>query len=125
MGWWLHVPDYYIGWLFFALPQAIYIAKTLKKPVIYSTSPYMTAHLIAGLTKICTGSPWMAEFRDPWRANPFRKIPYQTIDRWDSILEWLVVKLADKIVSVTENMRSSYSEPTPVNPSGRSDLMGE
>ena len=108
LSWWLHVPDAYIGWIPYALPKAIKIVGKCNISVIYSTSPYMTAHLIAGLTKAFTGLPWIADFRDPWRSNPFRNIPYKILNHWDSLLEAWVVRQANHIICVTEYMKRDF-----------------
>ena len=73
----------------------------------------MTAHLIAGLTKKIIRIPWIADFRDPWRANPFRNIPYKILNHWDSILEAWTVKQADHIICVTEYMKNDFMNRYP------------
>jgi len=108
LTWWLHIPDNHICWFPFALLEAIKAIKKYKISIIYSTSPYMTAHLIAGLAKKITKLPWVADFRDPWRANPFRNIPYKILNHWDSILEAWVVRQADHIICVTEYMKKDF-----------------
>ena len=108
LTWWLHIPDNHICWLPFGLLKAIKAIKKYKISLIYSTSPYMTAHLIAGLTQKITRIPWIADFRDPWRANPFRNIPYKILNHWDSILETWTVKQADHIICVTEYMKNDF-----------------
>jgi len=108
LSWWLHIPDNRIGWLPFTLKKAVKVIKENKMSLIYSTSPFMTAHLIALLTKRFCGIPWVADFRDPWRANPFRKIPYRSVDKWDEFLESSTMKHADHIICVTENMKKDF-----------------
>ena len=108
LTWWLHIPDNHICWLPFGLLKAIKAIKKHKISIIYSTSPYMTAHLIAGLAKKITKIPWVADFRDPWRANPFRNIPYKILNHWDSILEAWTVKQANHIICVTEYMKNDF-----------------
>ena len=108
LSWWLHIPDNRIGWLPFSLKKAVQVIKESKVSLIYSTSPFMTAHLIALLTKRIYGIPWVADFRDPWRANPFKKIPYRSVDKWDRFLESCTMKQADHIICVTENMKKDF-----------------
>jgi len=108
LSWWLHVPDSRISWLPFALLKTIKVIKKNKISLIYSTSPYTTAHLIAGLAKKITKLPWVADFRDPWRANPFRNIPYKIHDQWDKFLESWVIKQTDHIICVTEYMKRDF-----------------
>ena len=114
LTWWLHIPDNRICWLPFGLFRAMKAIKKQKISIIYSTSPYMTAHLIAGLIKKFTGLPWVADFRDPWRANPFRNIPYQSINHWDSFLEAWVMRQADHIICVTEYMKKDFINRYPL-----------
>jgi len=108
LTWWLHIPDNHICWLPFGLLKAIKAIKKYKISIIYSTSPYMTAHLIAGLAKKITKIPWIADFRDPWRANPFRNIPYRMLNQWDKFLESWVIKQANHIICVTEYMKNDF-----------------
>jgi len=108
LTWWLHIPDNRIGWLPFSLKKAVKVIKENKASLIYSTSPFTTAHLIALLTRKICGIPWVADFRDPWRANPFRKIPYRSVDKWDQFLESCTMKQADHIICVTENMKKDF-----------------
>ena len=108
LSWWLHIPDNRIGWLPFSVKKAVQVIKENKMSLIYSTSPFMTAHLIALLTKRLCGIPWVVDFRDPWRANPFKKIPYRSVDKWDEFLESCTMKQADHIICVTENMKKDF-----------------
>jgi glycosyltransferase involved in cell wall biosynthesis len=108
LSWWLQIPDNRISWLPYTLKQALQVIKENKMSLIYSTSPFTTAHLIALLTKKICKIPWVADFRDPWRANPFRKIPYRSVDKWDEFLESSTMKQADHIICVTENMKNDF-----------------
>jgi glycosyltransferase involved in cell wall biosynthesis len=108
LSWWLQIPDNRIGWLPFSLKKTVQAIKENKISLIYSTSPFTTAHVIALLTKKICRIPWVADFRDPWRANPFRKIPYRSVDKWDQFLESCTMKQADHIICVTENMKKDF-----------------
>lgn len=101
-------PDGAIGWLPSGLSAALWAVVHHRCRAIYSTAPHFTSHLIALLTKQLTRRPWVADFRDPWRANPFRKIPYRAVDCCDVWLERCVVETADRIVCNTEPMRADF-----------------
>ena len=60
------VPDIKIGWYPFAVRKGKKIFKANNMDVIYSTSPWPTAHLIAWSLAKKYNKPWVADFRDPW-----------------------------------------------------------
>lgn len=100
-SWWLHTPDSKIGWV---IPSVIAGLRAMRREcceIIYSTSPCMSAHLIALLVSRIARKPWVADFRDPWRGNPFRKLPYDSINRWDAWLEKMVLRFADHVLATT------------------------
>ncbi|RME38879.1 MAG: hypothetical protein D6788_06535 [Planctomycetota bacterium] len=100
----LMTPDTRIGWVRPAVRAALAAVREERPRVIYSTSPYMSAHLIALRVARRTGLPWVADFRDPWRGNPFRDTGYASLDRWDDRLERRVLRRADRIVCCTPTM---------------------
>jgi glycosyltransferase involved in cell wall biosynthesis len=69
----------------------------------------MSAHLIAMILSHLSHLPWVADFRDPWRGNPFRDLGASSIERWDDFLEWIVVKSASYVIcntpAMTEELR--------------------
>src|SRR5262249_16868444 len=75
---------------------------------LYSSAPCWTAHLIGLLAKRITGLPWIADFRDPWRANPFRRFHHQSVDRFDAWLERQVVEHADRVVCNSGYVRDDF-----------------
>lgn len=107
-SWWLQVPDVGLGWLPWGWKTACRAARRHRCRAIYSSAPYFTTHLIALLTKWTTGLPWVADFRDPWRANPFRRLPYRSLNRYDDWLEAMVVRWADSVICNTEPVRRDF-----------------
>jgi glycosyltransferase involved in cell wall biosynthesis len=63
---WLYFPDAQIGWY----PGAVAAGRRLvgegEFDAVFSSSPPITAHLIARSLHRSSGIPWVAEFRDPW-----------------------------------------------------------
>ena len=107
------IPDSRLGWYWPACRAGKSILQSRRYDVIYSTSPYMTAHLIARRLSRRFGIPWVADFRDPWRDNPFRELPFSSLNRWDAFLERRVLAQADYIVCNTPTMRARLCERLP------------
>ncbi|MCH8146400.1 MAG: glycosyltransferase family 4 protein [Planctomycetes bacterium] len=106
-------PDSRLGWYWPACRAGKSILQSRRYDVIYSTSPYMTAHLIARRLSQRSGIPWVADFRDPWRDNPFREQPFSSLNRWDAFLERGVLRQADYMVCNTPTMRARLCERLP------------
>src|SRR5262249_18470131 len=104
-SWWLQVPDAKLGWLPFGFLAGKRAIRKHRCMAIYSSAPVWTAHLIGLLLKRFTGLPWVADFRDPWRVNPFRGFPYKSVDIVDDWLARQVIYSADWVISNTEPMR--------------------
>ncbi len=109
----LVTPDSRIGWIIPGVRAALKTIRHRRPDVIYSTSPYMSAHLIAMIASVLTHIPWVADFRDPWRDNPFRKLGFRSLDTWDAVLEWLVLKRASHVICNTPSMRQALIKRRP------------
>ncbi len=103
----LITPDSRIGWIVPGVRAALREIRRARPDVLYSTSPYMSAHLIALFVSTWTHIPWVADFRDPWRGNPFRKLGFRTLDLWDALLEWLVLRRATHVICNTPTMQQA------------------
>jgi glycosyltransferase involved in cell wall biosynthesis len=114
MSWWLQTPDRLVGWLPGGTRAALKAVRRKRCRAIFSSAPLWTGHLIALVVRRLTGLPWVADFRDPWRGNPFREIPYRMIDRFDQWLERQVVLGADWIVCNTEPARQDFMRRFPM-----------
>jgi glycosyltransferase involved in cell wall biosynthesis len=96
------VPDLaLIGWLPFALPRALSLARESQFDCVITTSPPPAAHLI-GLALRREGLPWIADLRDGWTFDPPRaRWPTGLQDAADHALERAALARADRIVAVT------------------------
>ncbi len=108
----LHLPDSRSGWILPAISSAKEAIKHCPIDLIYSTSPYASAHLIALEIKRQTTLPWIADFRDPWCGNPFANKQFQFHRLIEKRMERKVLENADRIVVNTpaaqENLLSRY-----------------
>jgi len=103
---WLMTPDSRVGWIPAALRAARRIVHLDRPDVIYSTSPYASAHLIAMGIARRADIPWVADFRDPWGGNPFQAQRSAAAQTWDSYLERQVLRHASQIICNTSTQRS-------------------
>jgi hypothetical protein len=110
---WLITPDSRIGWTIPAYRAALHAIRQDRPEVIYSTSPYPTAHLIGLLLSRRTGIKWVADFRDPWRGNPFLVMPGGIHNRWDAWLERQVLERATRIICCTPTMTQALQRRKP------------
>jgi len=115
---WLFFPDEQITWLPTAVSAGVRIQRDRPVEVIYSSSPPISTHLIAGRIKARTGLPWVADFRDPWKGNAFMPAlpafqrPLQSrTERW-------IVEHADRCIFPTPSITSTYQQRYPAQ-SGR------
>jgi len=106
----LMTPDSRVGWIIPAVCRGRQAIRRQRPRVIYSTSPYMSAHIIALILSKLTRLPWVADFRDPWRGNPFRELGYPSLDIWDSLLERAVISSASHVICNTPTMRDSLCQ---------------
>jgi glycosyltransferase involved in cell wall biosynthesis len=98
----LIVPDLAIvGWLPFALPRALSLARREPFDCVITTSPPHSAHLV-GLALSRREVPWVADFRDGWTFESDRQDwPWAWQRALDQRLERAVGEGADALVAVT------------------------
>ncbi len=95
-------------------PSVRYLKKYLKEnPVdaIVSTGPPHSMHLIAQRVSKATGTPWLADFRDPWTEIFFFK--HLNLSNWaynrHRKLEQGVIDNANKVVVVSNKMQRDFA----------------
>ncbi len=114
----LMTPDSRVGWIPQAVRAGLRAVRRRRPDVIYSTSPYMSAHLIALMLARRTRIPWVADFRDPWRGNPFRNLGYSSLEWLDARMEAAVLRRAAHIVCNTPTMMEHLRRRMPA-PAGK------
>lgn len=95
-------------------PSVRYLKKYLKEnpvDVIVSTGPPHSMHLIAKRVSKATGTPWLADFRDPWTEIFFFK--HLNLSNWaynrHRKLEQGVIDNANKVVVVSNKMQRDFA----------------
>jgi glycosyltransferase involved in cell wall biosynthesis len=104
----LDTPDEYWGWYFPAIRAAEELIRTQPIAAVLSTAPPWTPHLIARHLKKKHHIPWLADFRDPWTSDPWRRSVPQWRQRIDCRLEASCLRCADLVLSVTDGMRTQF-----------------
>ena len=109
----LFFPDLQIFWIPFAVRSGLRAHRARPVSAIFSSSPPVTTHLIAGLLKRSTGLPWVADFRDPWIGNVYAaELPRphrwlrKRVERW-------IVHHADRVVFATPSLTQEYVDRYP------------
>ena len=99
-------PDAHLGWLPFALAAA----RREHYDIAYSSSGPFTSHLIGLILKRTTGKPWVAELRDGWYR--WNRAIFPDYPRWrDALerrLEAATIRMADRVLLVTERMADAF-----------------
>jgi glycosyltransferase involved in cell wall biosynthesis len=103
---WLLVVDPEIGWLPFAARRGRRLLRGGGYDALLSTSGPYTDHLVGLRLKRATGLPWVADFRDPWLGNESASFPTALHRALVARLERRVVEAADRVLVVSEPMRT-------------------
>ncbi|MBN2202368.1 glycosyltransferase family 4 protein [bacterium] len=113
------IPDARRFWKPSALAAAEGILKRRKVDAIVSTAPPYTCHLIAESIRRRHRIPWVADFRDSWVGWLSTPDRWWLPDRIDRALERKVLRNADRILAVSEGVRSDLSSRHPDIPEGK------
>lgn len=112
---WIHsliwLPDDRQGFILAAVRRAMTLPGGAPD-VVYTTSPPHSVHLAGLLLSVLTGARWIAEFRDPWTANPWKPASMKSaFSEWlERKLEWLCLETADLVVPVSEGIGNRIAE---------------
>jgi len=104
----LFFPDDQVAWVPFAVRSALRAHRRNPVSALYSSSPPVTSHLVAGLVKRRIGVPWIADFRDPWVGNSFAQPLGGGHRRLQARLERWIVRTADRVVFATPGLLDRY-----------------
>ena len=103
------IPDQWIGWYPWAVGAGRRVMNTEKVDLVYSTSPYATAHLIASSLARKKNCPLVIDFRDPWYEVPPEPDTPRIRHWFARILEKRVIKQAKRVITSTRELRDSLA----------------
>jgi hypothetical protein len=108
----LLLPDENRNWIIPALYKAEKIIKEKKINIVLTSCPPYSVHIIGLILKGLIKIKWIADYRDPW-ITPYNKYLYPTCKvslAIEKILETLVIKKADSVISTTKNLNDKFIE---------------
>jgi glycosyltransferase involved in cell wall biosynthesis len=101
----------HLDWVPHAAAAATDIVGAQQIDAIFSTSPFLASHFVALWLKARLNLPWVADFQDPIRDNPFRDVRW--IYPYDSIVEGMLFRYADQLMANTDTVASAWRERYP------------
>ncbi len=111
----LFVPDPRRGWNRYALKKGLQLIRAEQIDIVITSGPPHSTHLIGKKLKERTGIRWITDFRDPWTDIYYYKSLYHSglATRFDQYLEKTVLTNADKIITVSEEVRKLLLKKIP------------
>lgn len=102
------LPDARVGWVPFAIGQGRRLLAEQSFDAILTTGPPHSTHLAGAALQWMTGTPWMADFRDPWTdINYYQELPHTAAARRiDAALERMVLRRADAVATVSPSWQA-------------------
>ncbi len=106
---WLALPDRWWPWFLWAVSAGLCEIRRQRPQAVWSTYPIATSHLIACVLHRLSGTPWIADFRDPMVEQDQRTgewVPESKLLRRARLwVERLCVRHAARLVFCTESAR--------------------
>jgi glycosyltransferase involved in cell wall biosynthesis len=109
----LALPDRHLPWIPAAVTKAALALKGDEPDLVFSTSPPASGHLAALVLRGLFSAPLVADFRDPWIDNPFRRYASPLFRRIDATLEARVVAEAAQVVLNTPALERAFRRRYP------------
>jgi len=113
------LPDRHLAWLPFALNQGQKIIKEESVDIILATCPPHSSTIIAACLKLITHKPLILDFRDDWIGTPWYHSRNKIRQILEKGLESWVVKMADKVILVTEWSRQAFRDRYSLEPADK------
>jgi len=115
----LLLPDRHLAWLPFALQRGRQIVRSEDIDVIFATCPPHSATIVGAFLKVLTQKPLILDYRDDWIDTPWYKSRRKLRRMLEKGLERWVVKMADKVILVTEWSQKAFQARYPGEPSDK------
>ena len=103
------IPDLEFKWRAIAIEAANLEFHSNTYSLIFSSSPFPTSHIVASQLQKKFGTPWVADYRDPWSNNPV--YIHGRIRKFiDTHIELFTMKNATIIISVSSDYANSIAK---------------
>ena len=102
------LPDARVGWVPFAVQEGLRLLRGGSFDAVLTSGPPHSVHLTGWALHARTGTPWIADFRDPWTdINYYHELPHTPPARWiDAALERAVLRRATLVTTVGPSCRA-------------------
>lgn len=106
------LPDARVGWWPFAVWRGWKLLANHPIDAILTTGPPHSTHLAGWCLHRLTGTPWVADFRDPWTdINYYQELPHTPWALWvDRALERGVLRGAQAVTTVSSTWRDVLAQ---------------
>ncbi|NBC18791.1 MAG: glycosyltransferase, partial [Bacteroidetes bacterium] len=97
------LPDARVGWVPYAVIAIQKIWQHYGIDALLTSGPPHSVHLAGLLGQRWTGTPWVADFRDPWTdINYYHELPHSSLAlRLDAAMERAVLRQATRVTTVS------------------------
>lgn len=101
------LPDARIGWVPFAVREALRLTQASRFDAVLTSGPPHSAHLVGRVLHRRTGLPWIADFRDPWTDIHYNEaLPRTPAARTlDEAMECSVLRHATVVTTVSPSLQ--------------------
>ena len=115
------IPDPRKGWNRYAYRKAVQLIREHGIDTVVTTSPPHSTQLIGLKLKQKLGIRWIADLRDPWTdIYYYRELYHSAFARHiDRRLELKVLRQADRIITVSQDVKRIFAEKLPVAEAGK------
>jgi glycosyltransferase involved in cell wall biosynthesis len=103
------IPDREAAWWLPAVRAGLRAHRSDRPDIIYSSAPPWTGQLVAYALAGRLGSPWVADFRDPWARLPWRENRPWLVRRAATLFEDITVRRAAAVVFTTGRIRDDVA----------------
>jgi glycosyltransferase involved in cell wall biosynthesis len=109
------VPDSRVGWIPFAVLKGLSLIRNKKIDVILVMAEPYSSLISGAVLKLLTGKPLVLDFRDEWVGfnDTFFSSKSALVRRIEERMEAFVVKKADAVISVTEDIINNFRQRYP------------
>lgn len=118
-----YFPDQAGPWLLPAYLRGVKVVRENAINYLFATGSPWTSLWAGYLISKKTGTPLIADFRDPWMNNPFHQSKGKLLDKWSKKLEQKIVEHATAITLNTEPLKADFLSRYPHIPEKRFSVL--
>lgn len=103
------VPDELAPWIVPATAAGLRVMRKERFDAIVTTALPMSAHVVGAALSLLTRTPWIADYRDAWSANPY--MPWSRAKRaLQRLLERALISRATEVTTVSQPIATHLRE---------------